>query len=120
MDKEAICNFCLVFWTKNETELWPAMGGFDRNMKEMEDTAAAGCHSCAIFLANTALLRPFTERLELGNNNRVFVVMHEDYLALSFLYSGPAHTPLRFVLKDAKCKIKPSSLYCYFLFNTYS
>lgn len=80
------------------------MCGFERDIKEMEESAAAGCHCCAIFLANTDPLNSQQGELGLGNKNRVFVVFNEELLSLCFLYGLYAQTPLQFVLKTAKCK----------------
>src|SRR4051812_47442771 len=70
MDKEAICDFSLQFWIGDDARWWPAMNGFDRDMKEMEESAKPGCHCCSIFLPNTDLLIPYAENLGLVDKNR--------------------------------------------------
>lgn len=82
------------------------MGGFEREITEMESSAAAGCHSCAIFCANTELLEPYMKNMQLlpKGHNRAFVVLKEELLALCGLHSPVANTPLKHVLQDCNCE----------------
>jgi hypothetical protein len=102
MDKKSICDTCCRFWTGEEPERETAMFGFDRNIKDMRASAASGCHSCAIFASNYDLLLPYKDRLKLGDNNRVFVVLMEEMLAMINFFGHMAQTPLRFILRRAK------------------
>jgi hypothetical protein len=104
---EETCAFCSKFWIDGDQIPWEIpMNGFDRDMAETEESAAAGCHCCAILLSCTDLLEACREiYTSLGDNtNRIFVVVNEDMLALCFLHSHFVNTPLRFVLKEEKGK----------------
>ncbi|CAH0024514.1 unnamed protein product [Clonostachys rhizophaga] len=92
--------------------------GFDRNFKQMQDAAAAGCHCCAIFVANAELLEmpKYKRTRELMDTGiaRVLMVPAEHYIALASLSGFQMNTPLRFVLKPAKSSIKYVTLsYCW-------
>lgn len=103
-----ICTFCTKFWKEGDAIPWEIpMNGFERDITQMQESATAGCHCCAIFLSCTNLLEPDREEVGLGNNNdnRVFVLCSEDMLALCFLHSHFVRTPLRFVLKKEEGKL---------------
>ena len=102
MDVGSLCDFCYHFWTDDREELLIFAHGLERDMGAMRDSAKAGCHCCAIFLANVVLNEPHKETIELGSNNRVFVMFHENLLALlSLLGDRTARTRLRFILRHA-------------------
>jgi hypothetical protein len=104
MDVDSICDTCYHFWTdEHDPEGIRNMAhGEERDTTTMTASADAGCHCCAIFLANVALNESVKDLIELGDNiNRFFVMFHKDVLNLLGLFGdGTARTRLRFALQN--------------------
>jgi hypothetical protein len=104
MDVDSICDFCYHFWTdEHDPEgIKNLAHGAERDVGAMKASAEAGCHCCAIFLANVALNEPFKDLIKLGDNtNRYFVMIHKNMLALlGLLGDNTARTRLQFALQN--------------------
>ncbi|KAH8171572.1 heterokaryon incompatibility protein (HET) domain-containing protein [Sarocladium implicatum] len=95
-----LCDFCQRFW-KGDIYLWEMpVNGFERDLTEMNKSAANGCHCCAIFSAQSQLIFPYQKKLGLGSDTRICILMDEKMQIFLGMLGGPyTRTPLRFVLR---------------------